>query len=719
MPSVAASSGANAQSTTAQLASAQRSAEAITSRYGGSPDTLRDITPAMSVTTSSTGYTPALMHNSIQDTNSDRLRTGYVYDAQMMLHVNPIDPEHPEKPVRIWKIFKILHENNLLDRMKRVRIREVTKDEVKLVHDEGIWKGVEQSAFLSPDLLREQGQLLDTYSSLYINEHSAYAARLSCGGAIELCDAIAAGRIRNGFAIVRPPGHHAEPHKSMGFCFYNNVAVATRFLQQKYHEGPNKIKKILILDWDVHHGNGTQKAFESDADVLYISLHRYDEDGSFYPGGTYGFYDSVGTGPGEGRSVNVPWPVKGMGDGDYLYAFHHLIMPIALEFAPDFVIISAGFDAAKGDQIGQNEVTPDGYAHMTHSLTSLCEGRVAVVLEGGYNPDAVAKSALAVTRVILSNPPETAPSMTVSTVAARTVQQVCRVHSKYWKNIVIPEIEADDVDVDPTSGTPSIKISELISEYRRHVLASSYDLMEIPLQEKSYRDFDGQVLCSEGILQDFSTIIFIVHDMGNLRYERITSSHSLEQESLRVVDASRKILEYARDNKYGLIDMNVLKQFSSSKSTTSRNFGLNHEATVSTAAFIWDNVIAMAQQRNKNVVLIGLGSGCSIVTALIQQRDPTALVRAVINIVGYSNMPRLDHTADLARKKWYWMKSKIILPADHQHVLEHEGSPPLKRYGRIQISNETRVVNMLNTHMPDVTGFIEKKLRKASSTANT
>ncbi len=132
---------------------------------------------------------------------------------------------------------------------------------------------------------------LENLSSLYINEHSAFAARLSCGGAIELCDAIASGRIRNGFAIVRPPGHHAEPDKSMGFCFYNNVAVATRYLQQKY---PQTIRKILILDWDVHHGNGTQRAFENDAEVLYVSLHRY-EGGAFYPGSKYGNYDSAGT----------------------------------------------------------------------------------------------------------------------------------------------------------------------------------------------------------------------------------------------------------------------------------------------------------------------------------------------------------------------------------------------------------------------------------------
>lgn len=136
----------------------------------------------------------------------------------------------------------------------------------------------------------------------------------------------------------------------------------------------------MPCDRDVHHGNGTQQAFWDDSDVLYVSLHRY-EDGDFYPGGTFGAAHMVGEGAGMGSSVNIPWPTYGMGDGDYLYAFQHIVMPIAHEYAPDFVIISAGFDAAKGDQLGQCEVTPQGYAHMTQMLAGLADGRLAVVLE--------------------------------------------------------------------------------------------------------------------------------------------------------------------------------------------------------------------------------------------------------------------------------------------------------------------------------------------------
>ncbi len=169
----------------------------------------------------------------------------------------------------------------------------------------------------------------------------------------------------------------------MGFCFFNNVAIATKVIQRKYREGPDKVNKVLILDWDVHHGNGTQKAFEDDPSVLYISIHRH-ENGTFYPSGPYGDMTSIGVGDGEGFSVNVPWPSGGMGDGDYIYAFDHVVMPIAREFDPDMVIISAGFDAAEGDLLGGCLVTPAGYAHMTHSLDSLADGRLVVALEVSF-----------------------------------------------------------------------------------------------------------------------------------------------------------------------------------------------------------------------------------------------------------------------------------------------------------------------------------------------
>lgn len=238
--------------------------------------------------------------------------------------------------------------------------------------------------------LDDQYEAIDRYRSLYLNEHTAQCARISCGGVIELCDAVASRKVQNGFAIVRPPGHHAEPDASMGFCFYNNVAVAAAWLLKKYAKNPfydnhhpenrNKIERILIIDWDVHHGNGTQKAFYDDPNVLYVSIHRY-ENGLFYPGGTLGSAIMVGGENAKGYNLNIPWSKAGMGDGEYLKVFYDLILPISMQFNPDFVLISAGFDAARGDHLGECDVTPEGFGQMTSLLCSLAEGRCVAALE--------------------------------------------------------------------------------------------------------------------------------------------------------------------------------------------------------------------------------------------------------------------------------------------------------------------------------------------------
>ncbi|CBQ72644.1 related to HDA1-histone deacetylase A [Sporisorium reilianum SRZ2] len=688
-----------------------------------SSTSLRDVTPAMSVETgSSSSHDPIngfVNGNADPQSELDRYRTGYVYSSEMMLHVNPIDRDHPERPLRIWKIYLKFKHRDLFQRMKRINIREVAEDEVLLVHDKGIWDGVKRSALVHPDLLKEQVLMLESTSSLYVNEHSAYAARLSCGGAIELCDAVAAGRIKNGFAIVRPPGHHAEPHKSMGFCFFNNVAVATRHVMRQH----DHIKKVLILDWDVHHGNGTQRAFEDDGDVLYISLHRYDEDGSFYPGSTYGHYESVGVGAGEGKSVNVPWPAPGMGDADYLYAFHHLVMPIAHEFQPDLVIVSAGFDAADGDPIGLNKVSPGGFAQMTHLLTSLCQGKVAVVLEGGYNPDAVANSALAVTEVLLSLNTAAPRETAACSIAANTVHEVRRHHAKHWKCLRASDLEADDVDRAAPNPPPSVDAIELLATYRNTVVAEEYDLMEVPLYDSPHSDFGGHALCSEGILDQFSTIIFFVHDMGNWRSERPRSSSAYDQLAIQLIDASKCVMEYARSRGYGLVDVNIVRQFSTTnpilpegaRDLVQHGDVAGMEQALKAVAFLWDNIISIADSSRQpcNVVLMGLGTGCNVLTQFIDKREAKSRVKAVVNVVGYGKMPSISVAADLETKKWYYKHSKVLAPADHRHLIERGDAAPLKRYGRIEPIHNMAPINMLSANMAKIEAFVEKKLGAA------
>ncbi|KAF1757086.1 hypothetical protein GCK72_013541 [Caenorhabditis remanei] len=241
---------------------------------------------------------------------------------------------------------------------------------------------------------------------------------------------------RNALVIVRPPGHHASASKSSGFCIFNNVAVAAKYAQRRY-----KAKRILILDWDVHHGNGTQEIFYEDANVMYMSIHRHDK-GNFYPVGEPKDYFDVGEGAGEGMSVNVPFSGAQMGDIEYQMAFQRVIMPISYQFNPDLVLISAGFDAAIDDPLGDYRVTPETFALMTYQLSSLASGRVITVLEGGYNLTSISNSALAVCEVLqnramlrrLRDEKEQFASkpQKLESSSIKTIREVCALQQKYW-----------------------------------------------------------------------------------------------------------------------------------------------------------------------------------------------------------------------------------------------------------------------------------------------
>ncbi|KAK6747351.1 hypothetical protein RB195_000510 [Necator americanus] len=200
---------------------------------------------------------------------------------------------------------------------------------------------------------------------------------------------------RNAFALVRPPGHHAGVAEPSGFCIFNNVALAAQYAIDKYG-----LSRVLIFDWDVHHGNGTQEIFWEDNRVLYMSIHRHD-DGMFYPMGEPKDYVNVGEGDGRGYSVNIPWNAVKIGDDAYRAAFSKIIMPIAYDFSPDLVLISAGFDAAVGDPLGECSVNADTYALMTYHLMSLAGGRLIAVLEGGYNLNSIAECASAVCETMI------------------------------------------------------------------------------------------------------------------------------------------------------------------------------------------------------------------------------------------------------------------------------------------------------------------------------
>ena len=292
--------------------------------------------------------------------------TGIVLDERMLAH----DPGrgHPERPDRL----RVLRDRlRTVPGLVHVGARPASEDELALVHDPALVEQVAATAgractILDPDTRTSPG--------------SWEAARVAAGGLIDLCDAVRAGAVDNGVALVRPPGHHAEYGRAMGFCLFNNVAVAAAHLRER------GIGRSVIVDWDLHHGNGTQHLFERDPDVLYVSTHQYP----YYPG--TGAAEEVGEGPGAGRTLNLPFPA-GFGDQEFARAFDELIIPICRQIAPEFVLVSAGFDCDIRDPLGGLAVTPAGIATMARACAALAVecagGRIVGVLEGGYDLEAI------------------------------------------------------------------------------------------------------------------------------------------------------------------------------------------------------------------------------------------------------------------------------------------------------------------------------------------
>lgn len=258
---------------------------------------------------------------------------------------------------------------------------------------------------------------MDTFVSAGSYESALFAA----GGVLDLVDRVMAGKLDNGMALVRPPGHHAEKDRAMGFCLFNNVAVGARYLLERHG-----LTRVLIVDWDVHHGNGTQNSFYDDRRVLYVSLHQYP----FYPG--TGALDEVGGGGAQGYTVNVPLS-PGCGDDEYMLAFTDVVEPIANQFRPEFVLVSAGFDAHRADPLGGMAVTERGFAAMTSVLLKVASAharnRCLAVLEGGYSLDGLARSVRAVVEALRGGFEEPAGKGTLSAEWLRPVRDV---HGVFW-----------------------------------------------------------------------------------------------------------------------------------------------------------------------------------------------------------------------------------------------------------------------------------------------
>lgn len=362
-----------------------------------------------------------------------KIRTCLISDPKMSQHVNKREKNHPEKADRVLRVFEKLQSTGLLTKCLLLESREAQEAELSLVHDANHINNMKSTAVMS---YRDIAKLESEYESVYICQETYKSATVATGSLLQTVDAVAQQVCRNGFALIRPPGHHADASNACGFCIFNSVAIAAKYLISRYN-----MQKILIIDWDIHHGNGTQNIFYEDGNVLYISLHLHD--GDFFPGSPEADYGAVGRGAGEGFNINIPFNTVA-GDGDYLAAFFHVILPVVYEFAPDFVLVSAGFDAVLDDPLGGCHVTPPCFGVMTNLLNSFCNGKLVLALEGGYNLDKTSEAVTYCIMALLGEFRTDLKPMKPTLNAVKTIQNVVRVQKKYWKSLKF-DVEVPDV----------------------------------------------------------------------------------------------------------------------------------------------------------------------------------------------------------------------------------------------------------------------------------
>jgi acetoin utilization deacetylase AcuC-like enzyme len=327
---------------------------------------------------------------------------------------------HPESPDRLRVIDDLIERD--YGSLPLIPPRLATQSELALIHDPRYIQTVANTE-------GKPSSHLDADTGL--SARSYEIARLAVGGLLEAVDRLQTPhselRTPNSiFAFVRPPGHHAEPGRGMGFCLFNNVAIAAAYAKKKHG-----LKRVLIVDWDLHHGNGTQKAFYEDPGVLFFSSHQYP----YYPG--TGNFNETGSGPGKGFIVNAPLPT-GFGDAEYISIYDRILKPIALEYQPELVLVSAGFDPYFKDPLGGMKITRAGFGALMDIVKTIaedtCSGKVLLTLEGGYSPDGLRDGVGAVLQSLMGKPHQ--PGETnASPAAEQVIRQIMAVQNNFWKSL--------------------------------------------------------------------------------------------------------------------------------------------------------------------------------------------------------------------------------------------------------------------------------------------
>jgi acetoin utilization deacetylase AcuC-like enzyme len=306
------------------------------------------------------------------------MSTGLVFEPLYKRH-NP-EADHPDSPQRYAALDQAFRAAGLLgDSIRRIGIREATDDDLRLCHTRAYLKTVQHDVHRGAETL--------STGDTHLGPGSEEVARGAVGGVMAAVDAVMLGQVTNAFAAVRPPGHHATETRGMGFCIYNSVAIAARHAQKRHG-----VERVLIVDWDVHHGNGTQDIFYEDGSVFFFSTHQWP----WYPG--TGTSAETGEGAGKGATLNCPLPA-GAGHSEIVGAFRKKLMPAAESFRPDLVLISAGFDSRKGDPLGRFVLKDEDFVELTKVMLEIasrhCAGRLVSALEGGYNIEGLGRAAAA------------------------------------------------------------------------------------------------------------------------------------------------------------------------------------------------------------------------------------------------------------------------------------------------------------------------------------